>query len=91
MTNSTPEIESCDCILITGSNTSEAHPLIASRVFRAKESGAQLIVVDPRNTQVARLADVHLRQRPGTDVAWINGMMHVILEEGLADKSFIGR
>jgi len=89
MTNSTPEIEDCACILITGSNTSEAHPLIASRVFAAKEKGASLIVVDPRDTQMARMADVHLRQRPGTDVAWINGMMHVIIAEGLADREFI--
>jgi len=89
MTNSTPEIEEAACILITGSNTSEAHPLIASRVFKAKEKGAKLIVVDPRNIQVARMADVHLRQRPGTDVAWINGMMQVIIAEGLADETFI--
>ena len=89
MTNSTPEIEDCACILITGSNTSEAHPLIASRVFAAKEKGASLIVVDPRDIQMARMADIHLRQRPGTDVAWINGMMHVIIAEGLADREFI--
>ena len=89
MTNSTPEIKDAACILITGSNTSEAHPLIASRVFEAKEKGAKLIVVDPRDIQVTRMADVHLRQRPGSDVAWINGMMNVIIAEGLADKGFI--
>ena len=89
MTNSTPEIENSACILITGSNTSEAHPLIASRVFTAKENGAKLIVVDPRDIQMAHLADIHVRQRPGTDVAWINGMMNVIISEGLADEEFI--
>jgi len=89
MTNSTPEIEDATCILITGSNTSEAHPLIASRVFKAQAKGARLIVVDPRDIQMARLADIHLRQRPGTDVAWINGLMHIIIAEGLADETFI--
>jgi formate dehydrogenase alpha subunit len=89
MTNSTPEIEDAACILITGSNTSEAHPLIATRVFRALEQGAKLIVVDPRNIQMARMADLHLCQRPGTDVAWLNGMMNVIIGEGLADQAYI--
>jgi formate dehydrogenase alpha subunit len=89
MTNSTPEIEDAACILITGSNTSEAHPLIATRVFRALEQGAKLIVVDPRSIQMARMADLHLRQRPGTDVAWLNGMMNVIIGEGLADQAYI--
>ncbi len=89
MTNSTPEIEDAACILITGSNTSEAHPLIATRVYRAKEKGAKLIVVDPRDIQMARMAEVHLRQRPGTDVAWLNGMMNVIIAEGMADDYFI--
>jgi formate dehydrogenase alpha subunit len=89
MTNSIPEFEEADCVLITGSNTSEAHPLIATRIMRAKEKGAKIIVVDPRTTQMGMLADVHLKQRPGTDVAWINGMMNVIISEGLADEGFI--
>jgi formate dehydrogenase alpha subunit len=89
MTNSIPEFENADCVLITGSNTSEAHPLIATRIMRAKANGAKVIVVDPRTTQTAMLADLHLKQRPGTDVAWLNGMMHVIISEGLADEAFI--
>jgi predicted molibdopterin-dependent oxidoreductase YjgC len=64
MTNSTSEIEDADCILITGSNTSEAHPLVATRVFRAREKGAKLIVVDPRRIQMAQVADIHVRNRP---------------------------
>jgi len=91
MTNSTPEIEDADCILITGSNTSEAHPLVASRVFRAKEKGAKLIVIDPRRMQVARVADIHVRNRPGSDVAWINGLIHIIIKEGWEDKEFIAQ
>ncbi len=89
MTNSIPELENSRCILVTGSNTTEGHPIIGARIMRAKERGATLIVVDPRDIQLARFADFHLRQRPGTDVAWINGMIHVILREGLENKEFI--
>ena len=89
MTNSVPEFEETNCFLITGSNTTEAHPLIATRVMRAQKHGAKVIVVDPRNIQIAKLADIHLQQRPGTDVAWLNGMMHVIIKEGLYDKAFV--
>jgi formate dehydrogenase alpha subunit len=89
MTNSVPEFEDTDCFLITGSNTTEAHPLIATRVMRAQKQGAKVIVVDPRDIQIAKLADIHLQQRPGTDVAWLNGMMHVIIKEGLYDREFV--
>jgi formate dehydrogenase alpha subunit len=89
MTNSVPEFEDTDCFLITGSNTTEAHPLIATRVMRAQKKGAKIIVVDPRDVQISKLADLHLQQRPGTDVAWLNGMMHVIIEEGLYDRTFV--
>ena len=89
MTNSVPEFEDTSCFLITGSNTTEAHPLIATRIIRAQKKGAKVIVVDPRQIQVAKMADIHLRQRPGTDVAWLNGMMHVIIEEGLHDQDFV--
>jgi formate dehydrogenase alpha subunit len=90
MTNSVPEFSAeTQCFLITGSNTSEAHPLVASHVLRAKERGARIIVVDPRTIQLGRLADLHLRPRPGTDVAWLNGMMNVIISEGLQDTNFV--
>lgn len=89
MTNSIPELEEANCILVTGSNTTEGHPIIGARIMRAKERGAKLILVDPRDIQLARFADFHLRQKPGTDVAWINGMIHVILSEGLENKEFI--
>jgi len=89
MTNSIPDLEEADCILVTGSNTSEAHPLIASRVFKAKEKGARLIVIEPRRIQLADYADLYLRQRPGTDVAWINGMMNIIISQGWQDDDFI--
>jgi formate dehydrogenase alpha subunit len=89
MTNSVPEFEETDCFLITGSNTTEAHPLVATRVMRAQRRGAKVIVVDPRDVQIAKIADLHLQQRPGTDVAWINGMMHVIIKEELFDQEFV--
>jgi formate dehydrogenase alpha subunit len=90
MTNSVPEFSAhTECFFIIGSNTSEAHPLVASHVMEAKERGAKLIVVDPREIQMGRLADLHLRFRPGTDVAFLNGMMNVIISEGLEDKAFV--
>nr|HID14430.1 formate dehydrogenase subunit alpha [Anaerolineae bacterium] len=90
MTNSVPEFSAhTQCFLITGSNTTEAHPLVASHVLEARERGAKIIVVDPREVQIGRLADLYLRPRPGTDVAWLNGMMHVIIGEGLEDRGFI--
>jgi len=90
MTNSVPEFsEHTQCFLITGSNTTEAHPLVASHVMEAQERGAEVIVVDPREVQIARLADIYLRVRPGTNVAWLNGLMNVIISEGLEDKTFV--
>ena len=91
MTNSQPEFDrDTNCFLIIGSNTSEGHPLIASRIMDAMENrGAKLVVIDPRETQMARLADLYLRFRPGTDVAVINGLMNVIISEGLADDEYI--
>jgi formate dehydrogenase alpha subunit len=90
MTNSVPEFEEfTDCFLIIGSNTTEAHPLIATRVMRAQKRGAKVIVADPRDIQIAKLADLHLQHRPGTDVAFLNGLMHVIIEEGLYDRDFV--
>ena len=90
MTNSVPEFSAhTQCFLITGSNTTEAHPLVASHVFEARERGAKIIVVDPREIQIGRMADLYLRPRPGTDVAWLNGLMQVIISEGLEDAAFI--
>jgi len=91
MTNSIPEFETdTNCFLIMGSNTSEGHPLIASRIMKAREErGAKLVVIDPRETQMARLADLYLPFRPGTNVAVLNGLMNVIISEGLEDKAFI--
>jgi predicted molibdopterin-dependent oxidoreductase YjgC len=89
MTNSIPEIEDADCLFVIGSNTSEAHPLVAHRIFRAIEKGAKLIVVDPRKTQVAELADIHASLKFGTDVAFLNGIMNEIVTNNWHNSQFV--
>ena len=90
MTNTIADIEDAQVILITGSNTTENHPVLSSGVKRAvMQKGAKLIVVDPRRIDIVRYADKWLRQNLGTDVAWINGLMHVIIKENLHDQEFI--
>ncbi len=90
MTNTIACVEEADVILITGSNTTENHPVISAGVKRAVESGrARLIVVDPRRIKIAEFAEAYLRPNLGTDVAWINGMMQVIIKEDLHDKQFV--
>ena len=89
MTNSIAEIENAKCIFIIGSNTTEAHPLIGSRILKAKEKGAKLIVADPRRIQLSFYADMYVRHQLGTDVALINGIMNVILKEGWHDRKFV--
>jgi len=89
MTNSISEIEDAGCIFIIGSNTTSSHPLVATRIFRAKKKGARIIVADPRTIQLSALADVTVRQNLGTDVVLLNGMMHVIVKEGWHKASFI--
>ena len=90
MTNTIADIEEADVILITGSNTSENHPVLSTFVKRAvTRRGAKLIVVDPRRIKMTEFAEHWVRPNLGTDVAWINGMMHVIIKEDLHDKAFI--
>jgi len=89
MTNSIAEIENATCLLVIGSNTTEAHPLIAHRIFKAREKGATLIVVDPRKTQLARMADIHVQLKFASDIALINGVMNEILKNNWQNQSFI--
>jgi len=89
MTNSMEEIENADCMLVVGSNTTEAHPVLALRMKKALRKGAHLIVVDPRRTWLAERAEVHLQLRPGTDIPLMNAFAYVILEEGLADNTYV--
>jgi formate dehydrogenase alpha subunit len=89
MTNSIAEIDDTDCILVIGSNTTGQHPLVASRIIRAKKKGATLIVIDPRKIPLTEYADLFIQVKPGTNVALINGMIHVLIEKGLIDDVFI--
>jgi formate dehydrogenase major subunit len=89
MTNSLPELANCKAIFVIGSNTTEAHPIAAKWLMRGKANGAKLIVADPRWIQLADLADVAVQQRLGSDVALLNGLMHIILKEGWQDQAYI--
>jgi formate dehydrogenase alpha subunit len=89
MTNSINEIPNAQVMFVIGSNTTEAHPVIGTKMKKALAQGAKLIVIDPRRIELAEKADVWMRLRPGTDIALINGIMNIILENGWADKKFI--
>ena len=90
MTNSIDELEYTDLILATGTNTTENHPVIGAKVKRAvRRHGTKLIVIDPREIDLVKYADIWLRQKPGTDVAVFNGLMNVIIAEGLYDKEYV--
>jgi len=92
MTNSINEFEDADLFLVTGSDTTEQHPLIGSRIINAvNDKGAKLIVVDPRKIELAKYATIYMAQDNGTDVAWINGLMNLIIKEGLYNRRYIER
>ena len=90
MTNSISEIQDSSMLFVIGSNPSEAHPVIAAKMRQARRKGAGLIVADPRKTELAAMADVWLRLNPGSDVALLNGLMHIIIRDGMHDADFIG-
>ena len=89
MTNSIPEIENNDVLFVIGSNTTETHPIVGLRMKKAVRNGAKLIVADPRKINLVRFSTLWMQHKPGTDVALLNGIMHVILKEKLTDKHFI--
>jgi len=90
MTNSIGDIHLADVLLVTGSNTTEAHPVISLEMKKAvRLRGSKLILIDPREIELADFASIHIRPRSGTDVAILSAMSHVIIEEGLADQDFI--
>jgi formate dehydrogenase major subunit len=88
-TNPAEDLDRADVILVAGSNATEAHPVIGARIKQAALKGAKLVVVDPRRTELARLADIHLRGRPGSNVAVFNGLARLLLDEGHADLDFL--
>ncbi|MFC6836851.1 formate dehydrogenase subunit alpha [Halomarina ordinaria] len=83
------DIGETDCYLITGSNTTESHPVLATRIKQNVRDGADLFVFDPRKVEIAEHATQYSRTRPGYDVAWINGMIRHIIDEGLHDEAFV--
>ena len=90
MTNPIEDItKKPDVIMLVGSNPEEAHPVVGMQIRQAVARGCKLIVVDPREIDLAKKADIHLKLRPGTNVAFANGIMHIIIEEGLQDEKFI--
>ncbi len=89
MTNTAPDLANARCLFIIGSNLSENHPIVARWVMRAKDNMAKIIVADPRRTPTTWISDLHLPVRPGTDIALLNAMMHVIVKEGLHDAKFL--
>lgn len=89
-TNSLADIEGAEVLIVSGSNTTEAHPVAALKIKKAvRQKGAKLIVIDPREIELVQYATVWLRLKPGTNVALINGLLHVILKEGLENREFI--
>jgi formate dehydrogenase major subunit/formate dehydrogenase alpha subunit len=88
-TNSIEEIENARFLFVIGSNTTEAHPVLALRIKKAVRNGATLVVADPRKIWLTKIAKHHLQLRPGTDVWLLNAMMHTILSEGLQDEDYI--
>ncbi len=86
-------IDSCDVVLLIGANPTEAHPVFASRMKHRIREGAKLIVIDPRRTDIVRSphveADYHLRLHPGTNVAVVNAIAHVVVTEDLVDHQFV--
>ncbi len=89
MTNSIEEIRENEVIFVIGSNTTENHPVIGAQMRQAKAKGAKLIVADPRKIDLANDADVFLQIKPGTNIALLNAMMNVIINEGLQDRLYI--
>ncbi|MDX2681502.1 formate dehydrogenase subunit alpha [Streptomyces soliscabiei] len=88
-TDTFDDVERADCLLVVGANPVEAHPVVGARLLRRVLHGAKLVVADPRAVGLALHADVHLRPRPGTNVALFHGLAHILLAEGLADEDFL--
>jgi len=89
MTNPIADIERADCLLVVGSDTTENHPILGARMLAAQARGARLVVVDPRRTRLAQLADLHLQIRLGTDIPLVNGMLRVIFEHRWEARDYL--
>lgn len=91
MSNTLHDVATCAAAMfVIGSNTTEQHPVFGTMIRRAvSRRGAQLVVADPRRIDLVEFATLHLRHRPGTDIALLNGLMYIILEKGWEDRAFI--
>ena len=89
MSNSIPEIEDTKCVFIFGYNAADSHPIVARRIVNAKQKGAKIVVVDPRMTESARIADLWLSLRNGTNMVLVNAFGNVLIEEGLYNKEYV--
>lgn len=89
MSNSIPEIEDANLLLIFGYNGADSHPIVARRIIKAKEKGAKIITVDPRVTETARISDMHLALKGGTNMILVNAFGNVLINENLYDKDFV--
>jgi formate dehydrogenase major subunit len=88
-TNSLADIERADLLLVVGANATEGHPVTGARLKQAALHGAKQIVIDPRRTELAAMADLHLRLRAGTNVPLLNSLASAIVEGGFVDRAFI--
>lgn len=91
MSNSIVEIDDTKCIFIFGWNPATSHPIIARRVLRAKERGAKIIVCDPRKIETARIADIYVPLKNGSNIAFLNSIAYVLIEENLINPTFINK
>ena len=91
MSNSIGEIEKTKCLLIFGYNVADSHPVLAKRVIKAKESGAKIIVCDPRRIESARISDLHLQLKNGSNMALVNALAYVLIEEKLYDADYVAK
>lgn len=89
MSNSICEIEDTKCILVFGYNAADSHPIVARRILKAKEKGAKIIVCDPRYIETARIADIFLPLKNGSNMALVNAFANVLITEGLYDQDFV--
>ena len=89
MTNSIEELAGSELLLVAGSNTTEAHPVISLRMKRAVRNGAKLIVIDPRKIELTKWATRHLQINVGTDIPLFNAFAHVMIKEGLYDREYV--
>ena len=89
MSNAINEIDNTDLVFIFGYNPADSHPIVANHILLAKQNGAKIIVCDPRRIETARIADMHIALRNGSNIALLNAIGHVIIAEQLYDRAFV--